>query len=103
MTKNAIITSLISIWLFTIVAPSVISLVNDGESIIISMNLNEEEQQETSKKDDNEEKIILENWLAQIQLSLQEKSPYLEIEKIYPSSHSIEIPLPPPELKVYNA
>lgn len=103
MTKTAIITSLITIWLFTIVAPSVISLVNDGESIIISLNLNEEEQQETSKKDDNEEKILLENWLAQTELSQQEKSLFLEIEKIIFSANSIEIPLPPPELDSYPA
>ena len=103
MTRTAIIISLITFWLFSIVAPSVISLVNDGESIIISLNLNEEEQQESSKKDDNEEKIILENWLAQIQFSIYEKSQYSEIEKINFSSHSIEIPLPPPELVSHQA
>lgn len=103
MPKTAIITSLITIWLFTIVAPSVISLVNDGESIIISMNLNEEEQQEQSKKDDKEEKILLENWLVQTELSQQEKSLFLEIEKIIFSANSIEIPLPPPEFDSYPA
>jgi hypothetical protein len=103
MTRTAIITSLITFWLFSIVAPSVISLVNNEENIIVSLNLNEEEQQESSKKDDNEEKIILENWLAQNHFSLHEKSQYLEIEKINFSSHSIEIPLPPPELMAHNA
>ena len=103
MTRSAIIATLIGIWLFAIVAPSVITLVNKGESILISLNLNEKEQQEQSKKDDKEEKILLENWLAQVQLSLHEKSPYLEMEKINSSTHSIEIPLPPPELMVFNA
>jgi hypothetical protein len=103
MTRSAIIVTLIGIWLFAIVAPSVISLVNNGESIIISLNLNEEEQQEQSKKDDKEEKILLENWLAQTELSQQEKSLFLEIEKIIFSANSIEIPLPPPEFDSYPA
>ena len=103
MTRSAIIGTLIGIWLFAIVAPSVITLANNGENIIISLNLNEEEQQEQSKKDDKEEKILLENCVAQVQLSPHEKSPYLEIEKINSSTHSIEIPLPPPELIVDKA
>jgi len=97
MTRFAIIATLIGIWLFAIVAPSVITLVNNEESILISLNLNEEEQQEQSKKDDKEEKILLENWLAQTELSQQEKSLFLDIEKIIFSTNSIEIPLPPPE------
>ncbi len=103
MTRSAIIATLIGIWLFAIVAPSVIMLANNGESILISLNLNEEEQQEQSKKDDKEEKILLENCLAQTELSQQEKSLFLEIEKIIFSTNSIEIPLPPPEFNSYSA
>jgi len=103
MIKSSILTSLIFIWLFAVFAPPIISLVSNEEGIFISVNLNEEEQQEQSKKDDKEEKILLDNWLAQVQLSPHEKSPYLEMEKINFSTHSIEIPLPPPELMVYNA
>lgn len=102
MTRSAIIATLIGFWLFAIVAPSVITLANNGESILISLNL-EEEQQEQSNKDDKEEKILLENWLAQTELSQQEKSLFLEIEKIIFSSNSIEIPLPPPEFNSYPA
>jgi hypothetical protein len=102
MTRSAIIATLIGFWLFAIVAPSVITLANNGESILISLNL-EEEQQEQSNKDDKEEKILQENWLAQTELSQQEKSLFLEIEKIIFSSNSIEIPLPPPEFNSYPA
>ena len=73
MIKPAVLALLISIWLFAVFAPSVISLVNNEDNIFISLNLNEEEQQEQVKKDDSEEKILLENWLAQIHLLQNER------------------------------
>ena len=71
--------------------------------LVLSLSCFSQSDLELKKKITELEKILLENWLAQVQLSPQEKSPYLEMEKINSSTHSIEIPLPPPELKVYNA
>lgn len=97
MIKSSILTSLISIWLFAVFAPSIISLVNNDDGIFISLNLSEEEQQEQCKKDDNEEKILLDKWLAHIQFFQKERIHFSHILQINFSSHSIEIPLPPPE------
>ena len=65
MIKSSILASLISIWLFAVFAPPIISLANNEDGIFISVNLNEEEQQEQAKKDDSEEKTLLESWITQ--------------------------------------
>ncbi|WP_299158790.1 hypothetical protein [uncultured Eudoraea sp.] len=103
MIKPAVLALLISIWLFAVFAPSVISLVNNEDNIFISLNLNEEEQQEQVKKDDSEEKILLENWLAQIHLLQNERILFSHTLQINFSSHAIEIPLPPPEFLIKQA
>ena len=103
MIKSSILASIISIWLFAVFAPPIITLANNGESIFISVNLNEEEQQEHGKKDDSEEKKLLEYWLTQIHISPQEKTFLSDQRGIVITSHAIEIPLPPPEPSVIQA
>jgi len=97
MIKSAILPSLISIWLFAVFAPSIVSLVNTEDGIFISVNLNEEKNQEEGKKDDSEEKTLLEYWLTQMHISPLERTFLSDQLEIIISSHAIEIPLPPPE------
>ena len=97
MIKSAILPSLISIWLFAVFAPSIVSLVNNEDGIFISVNLNEEKNQEEGKKDDSEEKTLLEYWLTQMHISPLERTFLSDQLEIIISSHAIEIPLPPPE------
>lgn len=97
MIKSAILASLISIWLFAVFAPSIISYINNEESFFISVNLNDEEPQEQTKKDDKEEKTFLENWITPIAVSPMERTFLSEQQELNISSHSIEILLPPPE------
>lgn len=103
MIKSTVLASLISIWLFAVFAPSVISLVNNEDNIFISVNLNEEKQQEEGEKGDSEEKILLENCLAQITFLQNERNLFLHTLQINFSSYAIEIPLPPPEFLIKQA
>ncbi|WP_405384657.1 hypothetical protein [Maribacter sp. LLG6340-A2] len=52
--------TLLLLWLFAITAPSIITLC-DTENPIVVTNLNEEEQQETGKKSMGEEKYVKDN------------------------------------------
>ena len=103
MIKSTVLVSLISIWLFAVFAPSIISLANNEDGIFISLNLNEEEQQEQGKKDDSEEKTLLEYWITQIHISPLERTFLSDQLEIIISSHAIEIPLPPPEFLTKQA
>jgi len=103
MIKSSILASLISIWLFAVFAPSVITLVNNEDNIFISVNLNEEEQQEQGEKGDSEEKTVLENWIAQIHISPHERTFLSDQLEVIIYSHAIEIPLPPPEFLIKQA
>lgn len=100
MTKSSILVSLIFIWLFTVFAPSVISLVNTDHSVYVSLNLNDEEQQEQAKYDDSEEKIIHEYSIAQIRFSQQKRTLFSDKRQLIFFSHPIEISLPPPEVLI---
>jgi hypothetical protein len=103
MTKSPILVSLIFIWLFTVFAPSVISLVNNEDSAYVSLNPNEEEQQEQAKFDDKEEKIFLEESIAQIRFSQQKRTSFSDKRQLIFFSHSVEISLPPPEALIKRA
>jgi hypothetical protein len=103
MIKSTVLVSLISIWLFAVFAPSIISLVNNEDNIFISITLNEEQQQEQGKKDDSEEKTLLEYWIEQIHISPKERTFLSDQLEIFISTHAIEIPLPPPEFLIKQA
>lgn len=83
-------------WLFAIVAPSIITLC-DVENPVIVTNLNEEEQQETGKKSQAEEKIV-NSGISDFSLIAQSKKSF--IGDFYSLKHidfTLEILLPPPE------
>lgn len=99
MYRSKTIHTLLAIWLFAVIAPPVISLVNSEERVYISFNQNEEEQ-EQGKKDNSEEKIVQESLDHSEFIALSNSSNFnLEtLNKVPP--HFLEIPSPPPEQKV---
>lgn len=87
---------LFTLWLFAIVAPSVITLMDVDNPILVT-SLNEEEQQKSGKKSPSEEKIISE---GHFDFSLIAQSRRAILGDYYPIGHidhTIEILLPPPE------
>ncbi len=87
---------LLSLWLFAIVAPSVITLIDVDNPVLVT-NLNEEEHQESGKKSQLEEKI-LNNGRFDFSLIAQSKKSMLgHYHSSGPIEHTIEILLPPPE------
>lgn len=89
-------TMLLTIWLFVIVAPSVISLLDVHNPVLVT-SLNEEEQQEYGKQAKAEEKII-HDICYDFSLALQPKKLLLgDYASTNHIEHIIEILLPPPE------
>lgn len=88
--------TLLTLWLFAIVAPSVITLM-DVENPVIITNLNEEEQQESGKKTQDEEKIVNENIYDFSLIAQSKKSVRGDYHPLSHLQHTIEILLPPPE------
>lgn len=87
---------LLSLWLFAIVAPSAITLLDMDNPVIVT-NLNEEEQQETGKKSPLQEKFVNDSSTDFSLIALSQKSTM----GIYcPMGHinfTQKILLPPPE------
>ncbi|MEQ8218290.1 MAG: hypothetical protein RH981_08645 [Arenibacter sp.] len=87
---------LLSLWLFAIVAPSAITLMDIDNPVIVT-NLNEEEQQETGKKSPLQEKFVNDSSSNFSLIALSQKS----IMGVYhPMGHvniTQKILLPPPE------
>ncbi|SIS39559.1 hypothetical protein SAMN05421766_101461 [Zobellia uliginosa] len=87
---------LLSLWLFAIVAPSVITLLDVDNPIMVT-NLNEEEQQEMGKKSPLEEKIVNENYFDFSLIAQSEQSVMGHYHLMGYIDFTIEILLPPPE------
>ena len=87
---------LLSLWLFAIVAPSAITLLDVDQPVIVT-NLNEEEHQETGKKSPLQEKFVKDSHTDFSLIILSQKS----IMGVYhPMGHinfTKKILLPPPE------
>ena len=96
MMKNLGHLILLAFWLFAIVAPSVVSLM-DADNPIVITNLNEEEQQESGKKSQAEEKIINRNTINFALIAQSKKSITGDYYMISHIDHPSEILLPPPE------
>lgn len=90
---------LLAIWLFAVIAPPVITLVNEEERVYISFNQTEEEQ-EQGKKDNSEEKIVQETLEYADLLSLRTTRKFKSDNNNQATAFFLEIPLPPPEYKV---
>ncbi|MCE2613464.1 hypothetical protein LVD13_10800 [Flavobacteriaceae bacterium D16] len=99
MYRAKIIHTLLLIWLFAIIAPPVITLVNEEERVYISINQNEEEQ-EQGKKDTSEEKIVQETLEYGSLLAFSATSKFKSHNVNQTPAFFLEIPLPPPEYKV---
>ncbi|MCK0188632.1 hypothetical protein [Arenibacter sp. F20364] len=87
---------LLSLWLFAIVAPSAITLLDIDNPVIVT-NLNEEEQQETGKKSPLQEKFVNDSYVDFSLIALSQKS---EMGVYHPMGHinfTQKILLPPPE------
>jgi hypothetical protein len=88
--------TLLTLWLFAVIAPSAVALMDIDNPIVIT-NLNEEEQQETVKKNQAEEKIVTGN-KSLLSLILQSNKSivghHFLIDHI---DYTSEILLPPPE------
>ena len=95
-----ILTGFLTLWIFSLMAPAIITIVHKGEETVMIFWHNEEEQQESGKKDKLEEKIIPENSFKLVTAYFAKNT--MPINKITPlnSSHIQEIHLPPPERNI---
>lgn len=87
---------LLFLWLFAIVAPSIITLCDFDNHITIT-NLNEEEQQESGKKNIGEEKFVKENILDFSLIALYQNSTSANFNDMESFDLLLEVLYPPPE------
>ncbi|MDF4220400.1 MULTISPECIES: hypothetical protein [Maribacter] len=87
--------TLLLLWLFAVTAPSIITLC-DIENPIVLTNLNEEEQ-ESGKKSIGEEKFVKENSLVFSIVSISENSIISNTHKLGYLDLYLEIVSPPPD------
>ncbi|MGB5436503.1 MAG: hypothetical protein WBM98_11490 [Maribacter sp.] len=96
MVRSNILITLLVVWIFAIVAPSVLTLINTDNPVVIT-NLTEEEQQETGKKSQAEEKFVHIDPALFSPLSPLKKSKIGCFYNNGISNLTLEIPVPPPE------
>ena len=95
--RTAILASFLSLWIISIVVPSIIAIADKGQETVWVFCHTEEEQQKSGEKDKFEEKIIPESDVKlAIALISGNASPFNQIIPIN-SCHIQEILLPPPE------
>ena len=88
---------LLFLWLFAIVAPSIITLMDANNSVILT-NINEEEQQEFGKKSQAEEKMVKDNTFK-FSLETLHQNPIVDAYRpVSYKAYILEILSPPPEL-----
>jgi len=97
MTRSHILFVLLSLWIFAIVAPPIITLLNKDLKSVVSINLNEEEPHEQGKKSVDQQLIITQN-NSNHSLFSNFRNPVLDaIDHFKRSNLALEIILPPPE------
>lgn len=89
--------TLLSLWIFAIAAPSIITLLNAENPVVIT-NLNEEEQQELGKKSQAEEKIVKDSNFNVFFKSIHETSIVDAYNLVGYNNSFLEILSPPPEV-----
>lgn len=89
--------TILLLWLFAVTAPSIITLCDIDNPIVVT-NLNEEEQQESGKKSMGEEKFVKENFLDFTLIPLTKKLLVNNFLILGSFNLSFEILSPPPEL-----
>lgn len=87
---------LLCLWLFALVAPCVITLI-DNENPVLVINLNEEEQQESVKKSFAKEKIINDGHFDVSHMAQFQRVVLGDYYSVGHIEHTLEILLPPPE------
>ena len=95
--RSAILACFLSLWIFAIVAPSIITIVDKGQESVLIFNHTEEEQQESGEKHKFEEKIVPDNIRSLATTFEAEKRTPINTFISLNSSHIQEIFLPPPE------
>lgn len=88
--------TILLLWLFAVTAPSIITLCDIDNPIVVT-NLNEEEQQESGKKSMGEEKFVKENFLDFTLIPLTKKLLVNNFLILGSFNLSFEILSPPPE------
>lgn len=88
--------TLLLLWLFAIIAPSAITLMDIDNPIVVT-NLNEEEQQEYGKKTQAEEKFVNEVTSDFSLIAQSQKSIMGDFHPMAYIDYTLEILLPPPE------
>ena len=96
MFKSRVHVILLGLWLFAIMAPSVITLADVDKPLVVS-NLTEEEQQEQGKNSLDEKKVLNDGLSGLSLLSLWQESALFNPYLLKDSDHNAEIILPPPE------
>ena len=94
--KNFARITLLCLWIFAIAAPSIITLL-DVENPVVITNLNEEEQQEFGKKSQAEEKIVKDSTFNFYFKSLHKNSIVDTYNLLSYNNSFLEILSPPPE------
>lgn len=96
-TKYIIHITMFTLWLFACVGQPVITILEDGKSLVTN-NISEEEQKEQQgKKNNEEEKKISNNPTDLLFASNAHKSPISDIYIFGHSNHLRQIIVPPPE------
>lgn len=88
--------TLLLLWLFAVTAPSIITLCDIDNPIVVT-NLNEEEQHESGKKSMGEEKFVRENSLDFSLIAIYQSLFSRNIHVIGYFGLSLEVLSPPPE------
>ena len=96
MTKTRVLFILSGLWLFAIVAPSVIILADNDRTIVVS-NLNEEEQQEKGKKDVDEKELFDKSLSGYLLVSNSDDCSNYAFYPVNCPGSILDIILPPPE------
>ena len=95
--RVAILFGFLSLWIVSIVVPSVIAIVDKEQESVWMLSHTEEEKQESGEKDKFEEKIVPESDERYIFALLNENQSSIESNTFFYSSHIQDIFLPPPE------
>lgn len=94
--KNIARITLLTFWLFAITAPSLVTLC-DVENAVVLTNLNEEEQQETGKKSVGEEKFVNDHLFDYSVLKHYKESEISDFHLFGTIDNFLEVVSPPPE------
>ncbi|MCG2459354.1 hypothetical protein K8352_01175 [Flavobacteriaceae bacterium F89] len=96
MHRNYIRFTLLFLWVFAIVAPTVITLVERNPKSVVMNTLNEEEHQNQGKKVVGEKEIAFDSFNYQSLLAFQNGKISCEISSKRLMDRALEILLPPP-------